>query len=173
MQPLVSSTSTRVPVAEATASAVGIVGLRLPSGTYTVSASTLTTGFPSLAQPPPVTITAPSTVAAGLDVHTGIRLTRRKLAERSAPPTPVCSHSITDRSSWLGVNRRQLRVEQHRSSGEVGAARPFSSPRVFGIGAGPCQGRGPEFEPRLPLQSARFDRYRIRCGHAVTSLDRC
>ena len=64
----------------------------------------------------------------------------------------MCSHSITDRSSWLDADRHQLRIEQHRSSGEVGAARPFSSPRVFGIGAGPCQGSGREFEPRLPLQ---------------------
>ena len=71
---------------------------------------------------------------------------------RSRWPTRVCPHSLTVRSSSLDVNRRQLRVEAHRSSGEVGAVRPFSCPRVFGFGAGPCQGRGREFEPRLPLQ---------------------
>jgi hypothetical protein len=38
-----------------------------------------------------------------------------------------CSQSITYGSPWLDADRHQLRIEQHRSSGEVGAARPFST----------------------------------------------
>ena len=69
VQPPVSATWTGVPVAEVTASATGIVDLRLPSGTYTLSASR-----------PSDRVSEPGPAAAGND-HCAIN--RRRKAGRS------------------------------------------------------------------------------------------
>jgi hypothetical protein len=73
------------------------------------------------------------------------------VTRRRAPSTTPATQtrSLQDRCSSMsnGVNSVSNSIDPAGSR----CREAVSSPRVFGMGAGPCQGRGRGFEPRLPL----------------------